>query len=403
MTIWILAILFLASLAGLGYRQGAVRVGFSLIGILLGAVLAVPLGNLLKPVISAVGVKNPALLWLLPPCIIFLLILSLVKIGGLMVHKKIEVYYKYKAGDLRLSLWERLNQRVGLCLGALNATAYIILISLLVYMVSYWTYQASTDSDPKSIRFVNRMGKDLERTGMSKVVGAVDHTSKAFYDTADIAGLLYQTPLLEARLSRYPGILGLAEKPEFQDLATDTQFAELRQRRAPISEVLNYPKIQAMLNNADLLKTIKSAIVPNLQDLRTFLETGESAKFTEKFLGRWNFDLAGTMGLFRKDKPNLTAKQLAQQRGFMSALFGKAVFVATPEQQAFLKNVPSLKPAPGAGSNLQTLQGEWKGADGNYDLTITSDGKAEQMKADLQGSRLNVTAPGIGLVFSRED
>lgn len=404
MTIWILAVLFIASLAGLGLRQGAIRVGFSLIGILLGAVLAVPLGHVLKPVVSAIGVKNPALLWLVPPCLVFAVILTLVKIVGLMVHKKVEVFYKYKAGDLRLALWERLNQRLGMCLGALNATAYIILISLLIYMVSYWTVQASTDSDPKSVRLINRMGKDLETTGMARVVGAVDHTSKNFYDTADVAGLLYQTPLLEARLSRYPGILGLAEKPEFQDLATDKDFAELRQRRAPINEILNYPKAQAILNNPELLKTIKSAIVPNLVDLRTFLETGESSTFTEPLLGRWDFDLGGTMGLYRKDKPNLPAKQLTQLRNWMAVTFNNSVLVATPEQQVFLKNVPSLKATPGTGNTAQTLEGEWKGANGKYEFTVTIDGKPEQMTAELMGSRLAVTGAGIlGLAFTRED
>ena len=61
MTIWLLVVLLMASLAGLGYRQGAVRVAFSFVGILLGAVLAAPLGKLIKPILSAVGVKNPLL------------------------------------------------------------------------------------------------------------------------------------------------------------------------------------------------------------------------------------------------------------------------------------------------------------------------------------------------------
>jgi uncharacterized membrane protein required for colicin V production len=117
MTIWILAVLFLASLVGLGLRQGAIRVAASLIGILLGALLAGPVGNLLKPLVSAVGVKNPAPLWIVPPVVVFVIILTLAKIGGLFLHKKVEVYFKYKAGDLRLALWERLNQRLGMCLG----------------------------------------------------------------------------------------------------------------------------------------------------------------------------------------------------------------------------------------------------------------------------------------------
>ena len=37
MTIWILALGLLLSLAALGYRQGAIRVAFSLVGIIISA------------------------------------------------------------------------------------------------------------------------------------------------------------------------------------------------------------------------------------------------------------------------------------------------------------------------------------------------------------------------------
>ncbi|HEY9509394.1 MAG TPA: CvpA family protein, partial [Verrucomicrobiae bacterium] len=95
MTIWIIAVLLLASLVGLGLRQGAIRVGFSLIGILLGGLLAGPIGHLLKPVFSAIGVKNPVMLWLVPPVVVFVIVLTLAKVAGLFVHKKVEVFYKY--------------------------------------------------------------------------------------------------------------------------------------------------------------------------------------------------------------------------------------------------------------------------------------------------------------------
>ena len=46
MMFWLLALVLLASLAGVGYRQGAIRVAFSFVGILIGALLAGPLGKL---------------------------------------------------------------------------------------------------------------------------------------------------------------------------------------------------------------------------------------------------------------------------------------------------------------------------------------------------------------------
>src|SRR5579864_2251547 len=120
MTIWILAVLLLASGAGLGYRQGAIRVACSFIGIVIGGGLAGALGGLAARFLRLFGLKDPLLLWLLGPVLIFLVISAITKSLALMLHQKVDVYYKYKTGDLRLVLWERLNRRIGLCLGMLN-------------------------------------------------------------------------------------------------------------------------------------------------------------------------------------------------------------------------------------------------------------------------------------------
>jgi hypothetical protein len=403
MTIWILALLLLASLAGLGLRQGAIRVGFSLVGILFGALLASPLSGPVKSILSAVGVKSPILLWLLPPLIVFVFVLALFKVAALFVHQKVEVYYKYNAGDLRISLWERLNHRLGLCLGIANGVAYFVLATCALYPLSYWSYQmARPDSDPKTVRLINRLGKDLEDTGMSKVARALDKNPPEFYEAADVVGLVYQHPLLEARLSRYPAFLGLAERPEFQELATDTQFSELRQRQASLAELIKYPRVQAMIQNADLLKTIKDSAVTNLSDLQAFLTNGVSEKFGEKILGRWNFDPNSSILLVRKAKPNISAKEVLALRRQLTALFTRTSLVATTDEKAFLKNMPSMTPGaqPGEG---QKFEGEWKGADGNYIVSLTADGRAQQLTAQVQGDRLTLSGLGSDLAFSRED
>src|ERR1041385_3506658 len=153
MTIWILALLLLFSTAGLGFRQGVVRVAFSLTGILFGALLALPLARLVKPLLSACGLKNPVLLWLLPPFIVFVIILTIFKVVALVVHQKVEVYYKYNAGDLRQALCERVSRRLGLCLGLANGMAYFVLLTAVVYMLSYWTVQMSAGaSDAWEVR-----------------------------------------------------------------------------------------------------------------------------------------------------------------------------------------------------------------------------------------------------------
>jgi hypothetical protein len=92
MMFWLLALVLLASLAGIGYRQGAIRVAFSFLGILLGALLAGPLGKLVKPLLVALGAKNPALAWVLAPLVAFLLISIIFKIAAFMVHQKARIW-----------------------------------------------------------------------------------------------------------------------------------------------------------------------------------------------------------------------------------------------------------------------------------------------------------------------
>src|SRR5256714_5597154 len=319
MTIWLLAIVLLASLAGLGYRQGAIRVGFSLVGILLGALLAGPLGRLLKPVLMAVGIKNPMLLWMLAPFLAFVAISVIFKIAAINVHNRVDVFYKYKAGDLRLTLWERLNRRLGLCLGLLNGTLYFLLISLAIFSLSYWTSQMGTaETDPSWLKLLNHMGRDLHGTGMAKAANAIAPMPQAYYDTADVAGLVYNNPLLEARLSRYPAFLGLAERPELKEIANDKEFTEMRQRQEPMINVIHHPKVQAVINNHDLLTMIWNTLTPDLKDLRAYLETGISPKYdSEKILGRWDFNVNSAMSLLRRAKPNLPSSEMQKYKKWM--------------------------------------------------------------------------------------
>ena len=406
MTTWVLALLLLASLAGLGYRQGAVRVAFSLMGIFLGALLAVPLGRVMKPLLGMVSIKNPVLIWVLGPLLVFLIISIAFKIAALAAHQKVDVYYKYKAGDLRMVLWERLNRRVGLCLGLVNGTLYLILISWIIYAFSYWTFQmATSDGDPKGMKILNSLGRDLHNSGFAKVAGAVDHLSPAYYNLADVAGLIYNNSLLEARLSRYPGFLGLGERQEFQDLANDQQFLELRQQQKPFMEVVNHPKADAILSNPDLLRTIWATVTPDLKDLVVFLDTAKSSKYDpEKILGRWNFNVNASLAVYRKVKPNTSSTDMLKMKKWMIGALRKTSFVATPEHQGIFKNFPPLKMSGGAAQ--PTMPGQWQGQDGKYLVTFAAGSGGDDLTAMVESDRLTVKLPGmdsVALVFDRED
>jgi hypothetical protein len=404
MTIWLLAVLLLAALAGLGLRQGAIRVLLSFFGIVIGGLLAGPLGHLVKPILSAAGVKHPVYLALLPPCIGFLIILTIFKIAGAVLNKKVELHFKYTSGELQLAMWERLNHRLGACLGLFNGAAYLVLVSVAAYLMSYWTFQMATgENDPKGVRLLNRIGHDLQKTGMYRVAGAVNRVPLTYFQAGDIVGLIYHNPLLQARLSRYPAIIGLSEQPQFQDLGNDTDFTALLVRQPPIIEIINYPKVQAIIQNPDTVKAITNALLPNLTDLQHYLETGKSQTFTEEILGRWDFDVPQTMSLVRKANPNMSAAEAKKYRASFTSSFAKTSFVAAPGGVAKIKNFPHINRGNPPTIELQEAQGQWSGSGGTYTVSLQIEGKEQQLTGAIHGDRLALSSPDLNLGFVRED
>lgn len=404
MTIWILALLLFVGLAAVGFTQGAIRVLFSFVGLILAALLAVPLAPWVKPVFTPFGVKHPVVLTALGTFLAFVLVLILAKVAGFAVHRKVEVYYKYKAGDLRLALWQRLNSRLGACLGLLNATVYLVIIGLVIWMVSYWTVQLSLgEGDSFLVRLVNRAGRDLQQTGMARAVRTLDPLPKTYYDAADLAGLIFRNRLLQARLARYPAFLGLAERPEFQDLAKDTAFQEKFLSAVSLQELLQEPKVRDLVNNTELHQQIWSLVGDNLEDLRTYLETGQSPRYAnELILGRWIFDPNGTLNALKRARPTITSSQLLALRKSVLALMTQTSFVASADHQAFLKNAIRYKPGATQPGQLEprTFRGKWERAGDAYQLTFEGD---DSLEGSVAGERLTLSGDWMALVFLRED
>jgi uncharacterized membrane protein required for colicin V production len=405
MTIWILALLLVASLAALGYRQGAIRVAFSLIGIFAGVLLAGPLSKPMEILLKAFGVTHPMLLWLLPPLVAFCLVSAIFKGIALAVHHKVDVYFKYKAGDLRYTLWERLSRRLGLCLGIVNGTAYMALLSFVIYIVGYWTVQLeSSEGMSQLTKLTNQAARDLQSTGFDKTARAFDQMPQSYYDAADLAGLIYQNSLLEARLARYPAFLALAEKPEFQAL-NNPDFSAMRLRQESISQVLDYGPVKDIWGNPETLRMIWGIVEPNLKDLKAFLETGQSPKFAEEpILGRWNFTARGTVAFIRRSSPNISSTEMARLRNTLTALFSKSRLVVGTDNFLAVKDWPTLKkPAnPKAGPELQSAQGRWDGANGRYKLEFSIAGTPWKPSVIIEGDRLTVVADKLAAVFDRE-
>src|SRR5206468_1574447 len=108
------------------------------------------------------------------------------------------------------------------------ACVYLVLVGLLIYVAGYLTVQVTGEENvPTTLQLLNTARTDLHTTGLDKMVAKFDPTPPAFYEAADVVGLIYRNPLLQSRLSGYPALLPMEERTEFQELAADKEFIEL--------------------------------------------------------------------------------------------------------------------------------------------------------------------------------
>ena len=343
MTIWILALLLMAGAATVGYAQGSIRAACSLIGILVGALFAMPLGRLVRPMLPPLGLDNPLLVWGLGPIIAFVVVLAMFKVAGTFIHKKVDVYYKYKAGDLRLALFLRLNARLGACIGLVNGIAYTILIAMVVFPISYLTTQVydQPEQDGFMVRMVNRMGADMQATGVARAVRAVDPVPPFFYEGADFVALLYHNPLTHGRIGLYPPFLRLGAKGDYTRLS-EPDFAKQLVERQPFGVIANDDRVRAFWANPAAFEALWTMLEPDLQDLVGFIRTGKSAKYdSEPILGKWYFDTRASNLALRRAKPNITANQLKAIR-LLYPLLDQAIMVASPDGKLTITGLAKL-------------------------------------------------------------
>ena len=381
MTIWILAILLLAGLSSAGYAQGAIKVGFSLVGILVGILLAIPVSPAVILVLPFFGVSSPWTQHIVGPVVALFLVGAVFKIAAAFVHRKVDYHYKYRTSDAVRALWERMNRRLGLCLGMVNGWVYFLLICLLASVLGYFTTQVNPgETSSTALKIFNKMSEDLKSTGMDKAVAGLTPvqtlTENRYYEISDFLGFLANNRSVIARFKTYPPFTVLAKRPSFQELANDRDFERLVQTEQDFAAILNHQRTQNVLTNSEMMTEIMAI---DLKDLTTYLTTGKSPKFEqERILGTWVYDFPASFKLARKQNPDLLTSQVMKLRKEMDGREGRfagAVFVTSLDNKASVQLPPNMEgqPVPGI-SNAPprtSFTGSWKHTGDTYQLTLS--------------------------------
>jgi hypothetical protein len=412
MSIWILAIFVIGATALAGWRQGGIRAAIGFGGILFATLLCGLVGKLFHLLLPMMGTKDPLMVWALSPILGFIVVSIIFSVIAFNVHRKVDVHYRYKAGDLRLALWERLNSRLGICVGILNGAIYFILISFLVFNLTYLTTQASAGVKQPSImlRFANSLGNGLQSTGLSRTAAAVSSLDPMYYKYADLAGFLVQNPQTAQRLVEYPALTSLWERDDMQGLVTDSSLTNALASGASVGEILNLPSVQEFLQNKDQTKRVNEIFTNNIDDLMDYLKTGVSKKYgNDKVLGRWEFNVPVTIAWLRQSQPKIQASEMRAIRALWTAAYAQTTVIVTADNQVFVRNFPRFQSAPAAGQlpfTPESWKGGWSKDDtgGSYTLDLKLGDQEKFLTATTtDGLRLTVKDGRNLLIFDHVD
>ncbi|HTG45220.1 MAG TPA: hypothetical protein VK633_11885, partial [Verrucomicrobiae bacterium] len=332
--------------------------------------------------------------------------------------------------------WERMNRHIGSAIGLLTGAVLFFAISGVIYAAGYLTVQLSAENNPGTINFINSVRQDMAESGFDKAAAKFQPAPKIYYETADVLGLLYHNPLLQNRLASYPYFLSLGEKPEFQEMANDKEYNDLIFGKAPVTQIIDHPRTQAMLGNAELLTYLKGT---DIADLKQYLHTGKSAKYeSQEIIGVWTLDKDAVVTRLRKANPDIKARELRTLRAAFGAIPNISL-VAMPDKKIVVKGAaaPAADPAAAAPAPVDPVaarygpqyarqqqpaapvkapepeipavlpkfsgEGEWSDEAGGYQVTLhDASGKEQKGNAQIKGDEMLINIAGASLVFAKQ-
>src|ERR1051325_8316816 len=407
MIMWIAAIVLVALTVVVGYRQGAIRAALTFIGLVIAALLALPLAPLFAWVFPLIGFKSPLVAQFGAPIIAFFVVSLVFKAVAAFVHRKVDYHYRYNRPDAERAVWEVMHRRVGACVGALNGTVYFIVFAIIVAVFGYFAIQTgAAESDSKVLSFVGKAAEDLKEWKMDKVVAPFNPAREKYFDASDILGLVYHNRGLVDRLENYPPLAAMGQEPAYQDLAKDKDLQTKLKGQSSLSEILDHPKVQQVVSHTDVSAKL---LALDMKDLKHYLETGVSEKFAqEKLLGRWGYDEASSLQLNKQLKPEITAANWLRMKTELIERFSPSVFTAfydnkaTFELRANMEGKASAFEPRGRLANGQTnyvprwfttnamfsSTGKWSGSAPNYLITLANKNGTATSEARLENDKL---------------
>jgi hypothetical protein len=398
MLVWTLAISLIVCSGVVGWYVGAVRSGITTIGMILALLFLAPCAAMVAKLLPSVGAKHPATIGILAPIIVFVLFQIIAKSISQSTKPGIENFYKYKATDTQRLLFERMNQRVGPCVGVINGVLYTLFLGIFAVGVGYATVTFSRNGgqDAWWQRAISALGLGYQNTGLAKVVGPYVPAKPLYFDVIDLAGQWFHQPLVQSSLATYPPLIPMAERADMQSLSTDVASQEFLLKRPTASQFMDHPKLGPIVTSPVVLEQALGLLGNDLTDIQGYVKDQKSAKFDhEKVLGRWDFNLPGTINENKRTR-RMTGIEVNKMRGVLSAQLEGITLLALIDGKVIVRR-------PAADGTMGRREGSWKKEEGGkYQLTLpVTDDRNLDLAVSIEGKKLSTSLANYAVVFDR--
>ena len=339
--IWLIAVLGAALLFGWGYLRGFIQMIVSAIGFLVWLLVWLPALKELPTIPDAIIPKVMYHEIMLPFLAGFLLLINglFFMVAGIVIsviyHRKL----RYRGDDATVQMFVRLNRRLGAVVGVYLAIICTVLLASLFHGTGYFINQVPMLAQAGGLPgYIDRFRVSMHTSGLDRLSAIIDDNPDSYYEFADLAGLLHANPLLLNRIINYPPFLKWIDKVSVEELFNegmdefDDALVELEiggyldaDELVGIDELvalMSDPVSRAFLASMTLLlvKPDVLDILVNEPDMEDFVDyltgDGRSKKYSDRILGRWEFNPNASINKLKREKTGIDIKALSL--GFIS-------------------------------------------------------------------------------------
>lgn len=347
MMVWLVAVVAILLFGGMGAFAGLAPAICGLVALLIAFILGKPLTSLVAMVLPKDFTGHPLAAWFpdsmfYMELVLVLFVFYLIGWGaGFWVRFKIDFWLKHIGTELQRMTWTYLNHGVGFFVGLVVSTVFVLIFAVGAYAPGYLSTQTTPGEtgQPWGINYLNSFSRGMKETGLDKIASRWDKTPRKYFEACDLAGLILNNPPVMYRVRNYAPIYAIQDRSELAELLKDDGFNQALNGKAGGWTIFNNSQVLSFLNSGTFSELSEQL---DLKDFVNYLTTGKTPLFDSlKILGEWELDVNQVILMAKKNKPDITYREMKFLATILNTYFSDAVLRATLDKKLVVREVVS--------------------------------------------------------------